>query len=114
MCNVNRKESPFTVTKYPTLVLEDRCRLGNVLSVPVSVTTASISAHGNSKNRTLKNRMSNPSPVKLSITDQSFADPLLGASASFIQRLLEMSTLQEKTVQQEKLKEFKKNRRQEA
>lgn len=45
--------------------------------------------------------------------EQSYGDPVLGASPSFIQRLLELSTLQEKTVRQEKIKELKKNRRHE-
>ncbi|MCJ8745745.1 hypothetical protein PDJAM_G00133940 [Pangasius djambal] len=107
-CSVNRKESPFTVTKSCTLVSEDGCRLN-----AVSITTAPISACSISKNRRIKSRVCNPSTLKFTTTDQSYADPVLGASASFIQRLLEMSTMQEKTVRQEKIKELKKNRRHE-
>ncbi|MCI4391497.1 hypothetical protein PGIGA_G00135200 [Pangasianodon gigas] len=112
-CSVNRKESPFTVTKSCTVVSVDGCRLNAVSSGPVSITAAPISARSISKNTRIKSRMCNLSTLKLTTTDQSYADPVLGASASFIQRLLEMSTMQEKTVRQEKIKELKKNRRHE-
>ncbi|XP_060717122.1 uncharacterized protein si:ch211-171b20.3 [Tachysurus vachellii] len=111
--SVNSKESPFSVTKSCTLISEDRYRLNAASSVPVSITTATNNKNSSSKNRRIKSRVCNLPNITLPTTDQSYADPLLGASSSFVQRLLEMSSLQEKTVRQEKIKELK-NRRHEA
>ncbi|XP_053468043.1 uncharacterized protein si:ch211-171b20.3 [Ictalurus furcatus] len=105
-CSINTKESHFTASKSCTLVSEDRCRLNAVSSVPAP-------ARSISKNRRMKSRMCHLSTLKLTTRGQSYADPVLGASASFIRRLLEMSTLQEKTVRQEKIIQLKKNGRHE-
>ncbi|XP_028825561.1 putative uncharacterized protein C8orf89 homolog [Denticeps clupeoides] len=45
---------------------------------------------------------------------QVYPDPFCGASASFLQRLSEISYLEEETVQQEKIKKLKKSKRQDS
>ncbi|XP_073343964.1 uncharacterized protein [Pagrus major] len=49
--------------------------------------------------------------VKDNQKSQSFPDPMLGASRSFIHRISELSSLEGETVRQEKLKKMRKTRK---
>nr|XP_046228080.1 uncharacterized protein si:ch211-171b20.3 [Scatophagus argus] len=50
-------------------------------------------------------------PVKDNQKSQSYPDPMVGASRSFIHRISELSSLEGETVRQEKLKKMKKARK---
>lgn len=84
-------------------------------SILLPVTTPSISGRvclsQNFKNRTrMKNSLF---PIDANKT-QSYLDPHLGATASFVQRLSEISSLEVETVRQEKMKRLRKINRQDS
>ncbi|XP_051542941.1 uncharacterized protein si:ch211-171b20.3 [Myxocyprinus asiaticus] len=86
-------------------------------SVLLPATTPSVSEKHclslNYKNRSrMKSRARNLFTVGANKKPQSYPDPLLSASASFVQRLMEISSLEADTVRQEKIKRLKKINRQ--
>ncbi|XP_077100163.1 putative uncharacterized protein C8orf89 homolog isoform X1 [Siphateles boraxobius] len=88
-------------------------------SVLLPATTPSVSGRlylsQNYKNRPrVTNRVRNLFPVGANNTSQSYPDPHLGASASFVQRLNEISCLEAETVRQEKMKRLRKINRHES
>ncbi|XP_016134069.1 uncharacterized protein [Sinocyclocheilus grahami] len=69
----------------------------------------------NYKNRLrMKNRVHNLFSYGANNKTQSYPDPHLGASASFVQRLTEISSLEAETVRQERMKRLKKINRQDS
>nr|XP_055039083.1 uncharacterized protein si:ch211-171b20.3 isoform X1 [Misgurnus anguillicaudatus] len=69
----------------------------------------------NYKNRSrMKNRARNLFTTGAKKKTQSYPDPLLGATASFVQRLSDISSLEAETVRQEKMRRLKKINRQDS
>ncbi|KAK9953446.1 hypothetical protein ABG768_017438 [Culter alburnus] len=88
-------------------------------SVLLPATSPSVSGRlclsQNYKNRPrVTNRARNLVPVGANNKSQSYPDPHLGASASFVQRLTEISCLEAETVRQEKTKRLRKINRQDS
>lgn len=116
----NRKPLSYGITKPYTFGVFEEYEITSVPSVLVTLTTPPISGRNHfsecfNNNRSKKNkRVRNLFSVGFNNKIQSFPDPVLGAPASFIQRISEISSLQAETVRQEKIKNLKKNKRQEA
>ncbi|XP_058621729.1 uncharacterized protein si:ch211-171b20.3 isoform X2 [Onychostoma macrolepis] len=88
-------------------------------SVLLPATTPSISGQlclsQNYRNRLrMKNRAHNLFSDGANNKTQSYPDPHLGATASFVQRLTEISSLEAETVRQERMKRLKKINRQDS
>ncbi|XP_036413817.1 uncharacterized protein si:ch211-171b20.3 [Colossoma macropomum] len=118
----HRKQLSYRMTKPCTFGSFEEYDLPTAPSVLLTVTTPpirgrrSITFTESSKNRSrirVTNRVHNLLTVRFNNTTQSYPDPVLGAPPSFVQRISEISSLQEETVRQEKLKNLKKYKRQE-
>ncbi|XP_007260164.3 uncharacterized protein si:ch211-171b20.3 [Astyanax mexicanus] len=116
----DRKQLSYGITKPCTFGLFEEYELTSVPSVLVTLTTPPISERNrfsecfnNNRSKKIK-KVRNLFSVEFNNKSQSFPDPVLGAPASFVQRLSEISALQAETVCQEKIKNLKKNKRQEA
>ncbi|XP_026093255.1 uncharacterized protein LOC113065935 isoform X1 [Carassius auratus] len=90
--------------------------LASFPSVLLPATTPSVSGPlCLSQNRLrMKNRARNLFSDGANNKTQSYPDPHLGASASFVQRLTEISSLEAETVRQERMKRLKKFNRQDS
>ncbi|KAI4888133.1 hypothetical protein NFI96_019572 [Prochilodus magdalenae] len=98
----------------------DEYDLPAVSSVLLTVTTPPISGRKSiTSTESVKNRSRNYKKgrhllaVGFNKTSQTYPDPVFGAPASFVQRIFEISSLQDETVRQEKMRNLKKNNRQE-
>ncbi|KAL7835581.1 hypothetical protein SRHO_G00279280 [Serrasalmus rhombeus] len=116
----HRKRLAYRHSKPCTFGSFEEYDLPTAPSVLLTVTTPpirgrrSITFTESPKNRSrINNRVRNLLTVRFNNTTQSYPDPVLGAPPSFIQRISEISSLQEETVRQEKLKNLKKTKRQE-
>ncbi|XP_056594864.1 uncharacterized protein si:ch211-171b20.3 isoform X2 [Triplophysa dalaica] len=69
----------------------------------------------NYKNRSMvKDKARNLFNIEAKNKLQSYPDPLLGATSSFVQRLTEISSLEAETIRQEKIRKLKKISRQDS
>ncbi|KAG1953901.1 uncharacterized protein si:ch211-171b20.3 isoform X2 [Pimephales promelas] len=91
------------LTSFPSVLL------------PATTPSTRLCLSQNYKNRPrVTNRVPNLFPVGANNKSQSYPDPHLGASASFVQRLTEISCLEAETVRHEKMKRLRKVTRQDS
>ncbi|XP_072513324.1 uncharacterized protein [Salminus brasiliensis] len=115
----HQKQLSYRITTPCMFGLSDEYELTSVPSVLLTVATPTISGrsrfseHFNYRSKVNK-RVHKLFSAGFNNTTQSYPDPVLGAPASFVQRISEISSLQAETVRQEKIKNLKKNKRQEA
>ncbi|XP_066540048.1 uncharacterized protein si:ch211-171b20.3 isoform X2 [Hoplias malabaricus] len=112
-----RTQLPYNVTK--TYAFEP-CEGRDLLSVLFTVTSPPISVQRSGtatehfRTRPMINpRVQNLTAAAFNNKSRSYPDPVPGAPSRFTQRILEISSLQEETVRQEKIKTLKKSKRQE-
>ncbi|KAK1807015.1 hypothetical protein P4O66_004856 [Electrophorus voltai] len=132
---LNQKQLFYGITKPCSFGSYEEYGLVSVPSVKLSVTTPPISGRNNVtggfKNRPRVNKRGcnhftagfNTSSkhiiisyalIRIVFVNQSYPDPVPGAPALFLQRLLEISSLEGETVHEEKSKNPKKSHRQES
>ncbi|XP_026879758.2 uncharacterized protein si:ch211-171b20.3 [Electrophorus electricus] len=116
---LNQKQLFYGITKPCSFGSYEEYGLVSVPSVKLSVTTPPISGRNNVtggfKNRPRVNKRGcNHFTAGFNTSNQSYPDPVPGAPALFLQRLLEISSLEGETVHEEKSKNPKKSHRQES